>query len=77
MFPGTMRDLVVGLQGAPTSDLIGYAMISGVQWLVCIAVASSVLWLEEVRKAAVRLQARRRPQVAGPSGTPAATAASR
>jgi Ca2+-transporting ATPase len=51
--------------------------ISGVQWLVCIAVASSVLWLEELRKLAVRIRARRAPQVAAASGTPAATAASR
>jgi hypothetical protein len=28
--------------------------ISGSQWLICIAVASSVLWAEEIRKAIIR-----------------------
>jgi ABC-type sulfate transport system permease component len=28
--------------------------ISGSQWLICIAVASSVLWAEEIRKAITR-----------------------
>jgi hypothetical protein len=28
--------------------------ISGSQWLICIAVASSVLWTEEIRKAITR-----------------------
>ena len=35
-------------------DLFDTTSISGVQWLVSLAVASSVLWLEELRKIAVR-----------------------
>ncbi len=41
-------------------DLFDTMSISGSQWLVCVAVASSVLWLEELRKSVVRrrIQAR-------------------
>jgi hypothetical protein len=28
--------------------------ISGSQWLICIAVASTVLWFEEIRKVFIR-----------------------
>jgi len=38
----------------PMQRLFDTTSISAVQWIVCIAVASSVLWLEEVRKAIVR-----------------------
>jgi Ca2+-transporting ATPase len=35
-------------------DLFDTTSISGTQWLVSIAVASSVLWLEEIRKFFIR-----------------------
>ncbi|MFM7490047.1 MAG: cation transporting ATPase C-terminal domain-containing protein [Actinomycetota bacterium] len=35
-------------------DLFDTTSISAVQWLVSIAVASSVLWLEEIRKIFIR-----------------------
>jgi P-type Ca2+ transporter type 2C len=38
----------------PMQRLFDTTSISAVQWIVCIAIASSVLWLEEVRKAIVR-----------------------
>ena len=40
MFTGAIRDLMVSLQGAPTTDLIGYAMFSGVQWLIIYLIIS-------------------------------------
>jgi len=50
---------VIALQVAVThvgfvQDLFDTTSISGVQWLVCIAVSSSVLWLEETRKIFIR-----------------------
>jgi Ca2+-transporting ATPase len=39
-------------------DLFDTTSISGSQWLVCVAVASSVLWLEELRKLVVRRRVR-------------------
>jgi Ca2+-transporting ATPase len=38
--------------------------LSLTQWGICIAVASSILWLEEIRKAVVRLRNGARPSVA-------------
>ena len=35
--------------------------LSPSQWLVCAAMASTVLWASEVRKAVIRLRARRVP----------------
>ncbi|MFM8649511.1 MAG: cation transporting ATPase C-terminal domain-containing protein, partial [Actinomycetota bacterium] len=35
-------------------QLFDTTSISGVQWLISVAVASSVLWLEEIRKVVVR-----------------------
>ena len=42
----------------PLQTLFDTTSISLVQWLVCAAVASSVLWLEEIRKVVVRTRAR-------------------
>ena len=38
----------------PMQRLFDATSISGAQWLVCIAVASSILWLEEARKFVLR-----------------------
>ena len=38
----------------PMQRLFDSTSISGAQWLVCIAVASSILWLEEARKFVLR-----------------------
>ena len=38
----------------PLQNLFDTASISGGQWLICIAVASSVLWVEEIRKVITR-----------------------
>jgi Ca2+-transporting ATPase len=38
----------------PLQSLFDTMSISGSQWLICIAVASSVLWAEEIRKAIIR-----------------------
>jgi Ca2+-transporting ATPase len=38
----------------PLQSLFDTVSISGSQWLICIAVASSVLWTEEIRKAITR-----------------------
>lgn len=51
--------VVAALQVAVThvgvlQRLFDTTAISGPQWLTCVAVASSVLWLEQVRKAVVR-----------------------
>ena len=43
----------------PMQRLFDTTSISGVQWLVCVAVASSVLWVEELRKAVRRRSAQR------------------
>jgi Ca2+-transporting ATPase len=53
---------VIALQVAvthvgPFQRLFDTTSISAAQWLVCIAVASSVLWLEEARKFVVRRRA--------------------
>jgi hypothetical protein len=40
MFTGAMRDLVVGLDGAPVGDLLSYALIAGVQWLIIYLIIS-------------------------------------
>ena len=42
----------------PMQQLFDTTSISAAQWLVCIAVASSVLWLEETRKLIIRKQTR-------------------
>jgi len=52
---------VIALQVAVThvgfvQNLFDTTSISATQWLVCIAVASSVLWLEELRKIVIRRQ---------------------
>jgi Ca2+-transporting ATPase len=41
----------------PLQNLFDTASINGGQWLICIAVASAVLWIEEVRKLVVRRRA--------------------
>ena len=41
----------------PLQSLFDTASISGSQWLICIAVASAVLWTEEARKLVVRRRA--------------------
>ena len=38
----------------PLQSLFDTTSISGSQWLICVAVASSVLWAEEIRKAITR-----------------------
>ena len=38
----------------PMQSLFDTTSISGSQWLICIAVASTVLWFEEIRKIIVR-----------------------
>ncbi|MEY4230733.1 MAG: hypothetical protein RLZZ362_1582 [Actinomycetota bacterium] len=38
----------------PMQRLFDTTSISAAQWIICIAIASSVLWLEEIRKAIVR-----------------------
>ena len=38
----------------PLQSLFDTVSISGSQWLICIAVASPVLWAEEIRKAIIR-----------------------
>jgi Ca2+-transporting ATPase len=38
----------------PMQSLFDTTSISGSQWLICIAVASTVLWFEEIRKAITR-----------------------
>jgi Ca2+-transporting ATPase len=38
----------------PMQSLFDTISISGIQWLICIAVASTVLWFEEIRKVFIR-----------------------
>jgi Ca2+-transporting ATPase len=38
----------------PMQSLFDTTSISGSQWLICIAVASTVLWFEEIRKVIIR-----------------------
>jgi P-type Ca2+ transporter type 2C len=44
--------------------LFDTAGLTPLEWVTCIAVASSVLWLEEIRKAVVRMRLGARPSVA-------------
>ena len=50
-------------------DLFDTSSISPAQWLACVAVASSVLWIEELRKVFVR-----RREAAAPALSPTPTA---
>jgi hypothetical protein len=43
------------------NEAFGTAPLSPEQWLVCVAMASSVLWVTELRKLAIRLTDRPRP----------------
>ncbi|MGF1647557.1 MAG: HAD-IC family P-type ATPase, partial [Kineosporiaceae bacterium] len=58
---------VAGVQVPFLQDLFGTTELTLIEWATCIAVASSILWIEEIRKLAVRLvsSARRR---AAPTG---------
>jgi Ca2+-transporting ATPase len=38
----------------PVQDLFGTVSLGVRDWVVCVAVASSVLWVDEIRKAIVR-----------------------
>jgi P-type Ca2+ transporter type 2C len=48
---------VTAVELAPLRTLFDTTAISGAQWLVCVAVASSVLWVEELRKLSHRWRA--------------------
>ena len=57
---GVVIALQVGVtHWGPLQDLFDTASINFKQWVVCIAVASSVLWLEELRKVLVRSRSAR------------------
>jgi P-type Ca2+ transporter type 2C len=51
---GVLALQVAVVHVGPLQDLFDTTGLSGLQWLVCAAVASSVLWLEEARKVVVR-----------------------
>jgi Ca2+-transporting ATPase len=57
-----LQALVVGLPFF--QRVFDTAPLTAYEWGVCIAVASSVLWLEEIRKAVVRARAPSRPPIA-------------
>ncbi|MRX42991.1 cation-translocating P-type ATPase [Agromyces kandeliae] len=68
--------LAVVLQAAvvswpPLQVAFGTMSLDAGQWAVCVAMASSVLWVEELRKLAIRMVARRR--TGGAAGAPART----
>lgn len=46
---------VLAVIWGPMRSLFDTVQISGVQWLICIGAASSVLWAEEIRKLIVRV----------------------
>jgi Ca2+-transporting ATPase len=58
---------VAAVQVPFLQDLFGTTELTLAQWATCVAVASSILWIEEIRKLAVRLasSARRRPAPTG------------
>jgi P-type Ca2+ transporter type 2C len=48
----------------PAQRFVGVTSITPVQWLICAAVASSVLWAEEARKLVIRNRPRKcRPSI--------------
>jgi Ca2+-transporting ATPase len=51
---------VVAVVWKPLQDLFGTVDLSLGQTLLCLAVASTVLWLEEIRKVVTRTVLRRR-----------------
>ena len=62
--------LAVALQVAvvswpPLQVAFGTASLDAAHWAVCVAMASSVLWVEELRKLGMRTAARRRADAAG------------
>jgi Ca2+-transporting ATPase len=58
---------VLAVQWGPLQRLFGTASVTWSQVGLCFVVASTILWLEELRKVGARLLARRRvPPVAGP-----------
>jgi Ca2+-transporting ATPase len=65
--------LAVALQVAVVSLPVlqvafGTAPLDATHWLVCVAMASVVLWAEELRKLGLRLAARRRADAARRAG---------
>ncbi|WP_430647574.1 cation-translocating P-type ATPase [Agromyces sp. GXS1127] len=59
---------------APLQVAFGTAPLDAAHWAVCVAMASSVLWVEELRKLGIRVVARRRAAASGASGSRAAGA---
>jgi Ca2+-transporting ATPase len=62
--------LAVALQVAvvswpPLQAAFGTESMDAAHWAACVAMASSVLWVEELRKLAMRMAARRRADAAG------------
>jgi Ca2+-transporting ATPase len=52
---GSVIVLQVGVTHfGPMQRLFDTTSISGMQWLIAVAIASSVLWIEEVRKLYIR-----------------------
>lgn len=51
---------------APLQVAFGTASLDAAHWAVCVAMASSVLWVEELRKLGIRLAGRRRADSASP-----------
>lgn len=63
--------LAVALQVAvvswpPLQAAFGTESMDAAHWAACVAMASSVLWVEELRKLGIRMAARRRADAAGP-----------
>jgi magnesium-transporting ATPase (P-type) len=50
----------------PLQVAFGTASLDAAHWAVCVAMASSVLWFEELRKLGIRIVARRRDAAAAP-----------
>ena len=56
---GALALQVAVVHAGPMQRLFDTVSMTGLQWAACAAVASSVLWLEELRKAVLRRTARR------------------
>jgi Ca2+-transporting ATPase len=56
---GALALQVAVVHTGPMQRLFDTVSMTGLQWVVCAAVASSVLWLEEIRKVVLRRGARR------------------